>query len=71
MLVVDLLPKKVACKLDYQLISLEVPVPVQSLKSSNVELGWDLEGRLFKCCLSTDSNLQRRLDLICRLLALC
>ena len=35
---------------------LEIPVLVQSLKSSNVELGLYLDGRLFKCCLSAAAN---------------
>ena len=29
---------------------------VRSLKSSNVELGYYLDGRLFKCCLSAAAN---------------
>ena len=37
-------------------INLENPVLVQSLKSSNVELGLYLDGRLFKCCLSAATN---------------
>ena len=36
-----------------RLINLEVPVHVRSMKSSNVELGQYLNGRLFKCSLST------------------
>ena len=39
-----------------RLINLEIPVLVRSLKSSNIELnielGFFLDGRLFKCCLS-------------------
>ena len=35
-----------------RLINLEIPVLVRSLKSSNVELGYYLDGTLFKCCLS-------------------
>ena len=59
---------EVFCGAQWQ-INLEIPVLVQSLKSSNVVLGGFLDGRLpFKCCLS-------RLDLISRpihwLLALC
>ena len=38
------------------LINLEIPVLVRSLKSSNVELGKYLDGRLFKCCLSVAAN---------------
>ena len=39
-----------------RLINLEIPVLVRSLKSSNVELGQYLDGRLFKCCLSAAVN---------------
>ena len=39
-----------------RLINLEIPVLVQSLKSSNVGLGWYLDGRLFKCCLNAAAN---------------
>ena len=39
-----------------RLINLEIPVLVRSLKSSNVELGYYLDGRLFKCCLSAAAN---------------
>ena len=39
-----------------RLINLEIPVLVRSLKSSNVELGQYLDGRLFKCCLSAAAN---------------
>ena len=39
-----------------RLINLEIPVLVRSLKSSNVELGLYLDGRLFKCSLSAAAN---------------
>ena len=41
-----------------RLINLKIPVLVQLLKSSKVELGYSyyLEGRLFKCCLSVAFN---------------
>ena len=39
-----------------QLINMEMPVVVQSLKSSNVELSLYLDRRLFKCCLSVAAN---------------
>ena len=39
-----------------RLINLKIPVLVQSLKSSNVELSLYLDGRLFKCCLSAAAN---------------
>ena len=38
------------------LINLEIPVLVQSLKSSNIEVGKYLDGRLFKCCPSVAAN---------------
>ena len=41
-----------AHKLVQWLNNLEIPVLVQSLKSSKVKLGYYLDGRLFKCCLS-------------------
>ena len=40
-----------------RLINFEILVLVRSLKSSNVELGPYLDGRLsFKCCLSVAAN---------------
>ena len=39
-----------------RLINLEIPVLVRSLKSNNVELGYYLDGRLFKCCPSAAAN---------------
>ena len=39
-----------------RLINLEIPVLIRSLKSSNIELGQYLDGRLFKCCLSAAAN---------------
>ena len=45
-------------------MNLEILVLVQSLKSSNVELGWYLDERLSKYCLSVAANPQSRLDLI-------
>ena len=39
-----------------QVINLEMPLLLQSLKSSNVELGEYLDGNLFKCCLSVAAN---------------
>ena len=39
-----------------RLINLEIPVHVPSLKSSDVKLGYYLDGRLFKCCLSAVAN---------------
>ena len=39
-----------------QVINLEIPVLVRSLKSSNVGLGYYLDGKLFKCCLSAAAN---------------
>ena len=46
-----------SCTLRAQrLINLEIPVLVRSLKSSNVELGKYLDGKLFKCCLSAAAN---------------
>ena len=47
-----------------RLINLEIPVLVQSLKSGNVKLGYYLDGRQFKCCLSGAANPQSQLDLI-------
>ena len=38
------------------LINLEIPVLVRSLKSSNVEFSYYLDGRLFKCFLSVAAN---------------
>ena len=35
---------------------LEIPVCVQSLKSSIVDLGYYLDGRLFQYCLSVAAN---------------
>ena len=50
-----------------RLISLEIPVPVQSLESSNIELGLYLDGRLpFKCCRCVAANPESRLDLSSR-----
>ena len=40
----------------HQLINLEIPVLVRSLKSCNVELGYYLDGRRFKCGLSAAAN---------------
>ena len=37
-------------------INLEIPVLIRSLKSSNVELGLYLDGRLFKRCVSFAAN---------------
>ena len=51
-----------------RLINLEIPFHIQSLKSSNIELGLYLDGRLFKCCLSVAANPESRLDLISRVL---
>ena len=45
-------------------INLEIPVLVRSPKSSNVELTYYLDGRLFKCCLSIAANHLSPLDLI-------
>ena len=39
-----------------RLINLEIPVLVRSLKSSNIELGLYLDGKLFKCCMSAAAN---------------
>ena len=39
-----------------RLINLEIPVLLQSMKSSNDELGQYLDGRLFKCGLSVAGN---------------
>ena len=39
-----------------RLINLEIPVLVQSLKSSKIELGYYLEEKLFECCLSAAAN---------------
>ena len=45
-----------SCQWAQQLINLEIPVLVRSLKSSNVELGLYLDGRLFKCYLRAAAN---------------
>ena len=47
------------------LINLEIPVIIRSLKSSNVDLGLYLDGRLLKFCLSvvaTDVNVTETAD---------
>ena len=43
---------------------LEIPLIIQSLKLSNVELGEYIDGQLFKCNLSIDINSLNCLDLI-------
>ena len=47
-----------------RLTNLVTSVLVQSMESSNVELGLYLDGRLFKCCLSVAANPEGLLDLI-------
>ena len=39
-----------------QLVNLEIPVLVRSLKSINAELAKYLDGKLFNCCLSVTAN---------------
>ena len=49
-------PSDKRCTKGQQLINLEIPILVRSLKSSKIVLGYYLGGKLFKCCLSVAAH---------------